>query len=939
MKTKSFRRAQWAASLLTALLGVTANAAPPVVKTVPVVASNPLVPHSTYSGKTITLKGTCDRAGSLSWSWDFGDGSAPATGASITDNYAVAASHAYTAAVGTVFTARLTIQDTSSGETGTATYFVEVLPKSLDVEASIAIDEGLWYLHKAQTRSSSGGIEYGHWRTSKYSGYANSGYYGINAANINALEVNGHVESGPASDPYTETVMRGMHTLMTEVATVAIGAQARGNPDSNGNGYGVVVNQSYPEYQGGMFMDALAASGTPHAVTTTGTAPAGANPGILGRTYASILQDMVDGYAWAQYDYSPQGGGWRYNPQDPPDNSACQWAAIGMIAAERSGWVDQTAVPAPLPLTVPQWVKDWNKVWVAYSQNADGSLGYTSAGAVAWGLFATTPSGMVQMAWNGIGRDTAGPPSWDKAETFIRNNFGNTGGAYNAIKEHYYGLYSFTKAMLLTPADPLNPSGGSIVMLQSKTAGVAPINWYAAEVAKGDPTNGVARTLIDGQGAGWWWGHNYSGEQCPFETAWAIQMLHRTLPDVAGNPVAVAVAVPNPGVVGQVITLRGSDSYQQDASKNIVGWDWDTNADGIFDASGPTTSLTFSAVANYPVKLRVTDDSVPPKTAETVLIVDIGTPPLAPTAFAGGPYVLCPGAKPWFLDGSHSVNPDEGQHQAGNYPGDTITQYAWDLDGSQNFNNAFGPTPDVTTFFTNLGPGSYVIQVRVTDNTHAAYPSSGYPDLTDTASARVIVRAGADPDCACVTLTKVLEDGVSVMLSWSALPDASSYHIYRGTVAGGPYAWVVSTPALNVTDTSVGKNATYYYVVRPAALNGDEICQSNEVVATTNCKPITVTSTPSQKISNNSRYYRELTASSECYPGDLPQIYVGDTLDAGFVAGPFKSGDVVRIVTGQITSTVKPGYAGMAAMLTVKGKMLVWAVDPFGNVGPSIISP
>ncbi|MCZ7634911.1 MAG: hypothetical protein M5U12_01890 [Verrucomicrobia bacterium] len=81
------------------------------------------------------------------------------------------------------------------------------------------------------------------------------------------------------------------------------------NPDSNGNGYGVFINSSYQFYQGGMLMDAIIASGTPAAVAVTGPAPSGANPGILGRTYADIIQDMVDAYAWAQYDGNPGEAG------------------------------------------------------------------------------------------------------------------------------------------------------------------------------------------------------------------------------------------------------------------------------------------------------------------------------------------------------------------------------------------------------------------------------------------------------------------------------------------------------------------------------------------------------------------------------------------------------------------------------------------------------
>ena len=73
------------AALLGALavIGFTglATAAPPVVKTVRWDATRASIPHETYSGKAITLKGTCDQQGAdLLWIWDFGDGSPVATG-------------------------------------------------------------------------------------------------------------------------------------------------------------------------------------------------------------------------------------------------------------------------------------------------------------------------------------------------------------------------------------------------------------------------------------------------------------------------------------------------------------------------------------------------------------------------------------------------------------------------------------------------------------------------------------------------------------------------------------------------------------------------------------------------------------------------------------------------------------------------------------------
>jgi hypothetical protein len=815
-------------ALVAAFSPLAAQAAPPVVKTVPWVATNPLIPHDAWTGKSVTLKGTCNVVGAnYEYWWDYGDGSGVSAVADVTDNYALEARHDYTGATGTVFTARLTVRDKTTGETGTTEYYVAMRDKTLDVEVNVAIDEGLWYLHKAMNRYTSGGQELGNWwSASKYEGYANYGFYGISALNVNAFEVNGHLETGSPDNPYTETVARGLKAIFSVLTTVSIANQTNGlgtfTPDTNGNGIGLVINQSYQYYQSGMLMDAIIASGTPEAVTTTGPV------NVIGRTYKDIIQDMADAYGWAQYDGAP-GGGWRYNANEWPDNSACQWAAIGLIPAERL-W----------GCTVPKIVKDWNVVWLRYSQDATtGVFGYTDPSPI-WGPYATTPSGMVQLAMDGLGRgyvDPAGKPSWDKAETFIRNNFFNTGGATNAILDYYYGLFSFVKAMLLHDS---NGDGipEPLTMLQSQTMGVDPVDWYAVEAFGGDVNkNGVARTLVNDQsayasGGGYWWEHNCTSSQYPMETAMAIIMLHRTIFE-AGAPVAVAKAVPNPGVAGQLITLDGSGSFHQDASKNIDSWEWDLNNDGAYDVSGPVVTHSWTAVGDYVVRLRVSDDATPEKFATTLLTVRITTPPVAPTADAGGPYVFCPQAQPWFLDGRGSVNPDDGRGEPG-APGDFLKEYAWDLDGDGAFDDASGPTPDVTDFFEGRGPGGYLVQLRVTDNTAASFPSSGYGDLSSTSSAQVFVKAEDDPACGCIDDLAARAKLSKVQLTWAPFPGAVSYNVYRSTVSDGPYLKIANTTSTYCTylDSSVTTGTTYFYVVRPAKLNGDEMCQSNEASAT-----------------------------------------------------------------------------------------------------------
>lgn len=301
------------------------------------------------------------------------------------------------------------------------------------------------------------------------------------------------------------------------------------------------------------------------------------------------------------------------------------------------------------------------------------------------------------------------------------------------------------------------------------------------------------------------------------------------------RPVALAEAIPNPAVVGQIVMFDGSDSYHQDPALTINSWAWDFNMDGINDASGRIVRHSFLQLGDYEVRLMVSDNGEHRQQASTLVVVKIDKPPLAPTAVAGGPYHLCPQAMPWYLDGRASVNPDEGKDGfAPPRKPDTIVEYAWDLDGDLDFNDAFGAVIDVTGFYQARGPGSYVAELRVTDNTSESFWASGWGNQSDCDTAVVHVFAATDPRCSCVVDLVAVAQGPSVLLTWSDF-GTESYGVFLSEASGGPYQMIGTTSATTYLDSRAGCDRTRYYVVRPMAANGTELCQSNQASASPTC--------------------------------------------------------------------------------------------------------
>ena len=657
-------------------------------------------PQSAYTwvGNSLAVWGNVKWGDSAAgtYTWDFGDGTPVATGA-VTNARYIAVNHTYTAA--TIYEARLTVTD-GNGLSDSATvrmYVKPVVDKNARIE--LAIEKGLKWLY---LRQGTGGEIY----------YVNSySSWGAETASaVLAFENRGHKPCTKdlngdgvvdAADRaiwekgriYAETVHKGLDAAISSLTAVAVTNSAYDNHPVGGNGLMVVDNyspyssESRSPYKLGMYMTALVgagdvASGAPDLVATTGPA------GVIGRTYKDLVGDMVDYADYAQYT-GGEGGGWRYGPGYAPDNSACQWPAIGMEAGEFI-W----GVP------IRTYIKDRNIIWTNYSQYSDGRFGYTCSTCQGTGGFAAlTGAGICQLSFQGKQKDN---PLITMAGDFLRLNPSERGTG------NTYYMYSIAKGARIAK------SGGAYSEIQ--LLGSPPgWDWY----------DEYSTWLINNQAAdGSWYAWGYT--QYVLDTSFAVEILTRNV--FALRPVAIMTASPNPTPALSPVNFTIGTSYHQDPAKSLKNWWIDVNGDGTFElsgtfpVSGPITYAGYpekSPPASYTVnaKLRVGDNSTPQEFGEEIITVAISTTKVPPVANPGGPYNGVIGT-PITFNGSASYSPN---------PGGTIVRYEWDLDGNGTYETDAGSSPTVQKTWTT--PYSGLIGLRVTDNDGLIGTSSTYAQV------------------------------------------------------------------------------------------------------------------------------------------------------------------------------------------------------------------
>ena len=656
----------------------TANiiALPPRVNVMPGNLPGKPYPY-TWPGRLLTIWGNVHHgAPPYTFIWEFGDGSAPVSGA-VTDPKYISVTHTY-ATMGPK-RAVLTVTDANS-LSDQDTVEIEVAPSAFDVRVSAAIEDGLRYLYLHQ-------LSDGRWSD-----------YGCDATTtalaVLAFENQGHLPINDYNeDIYAEYVKAGLDYLTSILATQTMTVQDYGNPEemvpgnTDSNGIGVYPESCYPPYEIGMVMMAMVGSGPYGSGAPDLEAPNGP-VGVVGRTYRELVVDMVDYCAWAQNEASGSSyrGGWRYGPNySSSDNSVSQWPPIGMEAAE-TNW----------EISAPGFVKDELELWINASQINGGAYDGGFYYDLSWySSIAPTGAGLCEMAYCDIPQSD---PRFQRAVShleYVWNSVSNKG--------FYYGMYAVAKGCRIAVDD-----FGEL----SEVNYLGSLEWYPdyAEYL-------MAHQNTDGLFYETWFG-TY------MDQAWALLVLEKT---VVGLPPVAVIVAPASVPPNSPFNMDGSHSYHKDPNKMIVQWLWDFDkSDGVDwnnpDAVGtnvvnPGYSLPVGVLADsFVVTLRVADnsDSVLTDIAEHTVIVNFENH--CPIADAGGPYAAKIGEIITF-DGTGSYDLDSG---------DYITSYSWDINGD----GIFGDCTDSVCYYS----WNYIYSGRV-----GLLVTDAYGCISDTAQGYVTV--------------------------------------------------------------------------------------------------------------------------------------------------------------------------------------------------------
>ena len=270
------------------------------------------------------------------------------------------------------------------------------------------------------------------------------------------------------------------------------------------------------------------------------------------------------------------------------------------------------------------------------------------------------------------------------------------------------------------------------------------------------------------------------------------------------------------------VTISAGQAIAFSSTSSAAAYSWVFPGGSPATSVSPSQSVTFANAGTYTVSLTVIDssgnsDPNPPTRTVTVLPTTadfaISVAPAAQEVAPGGSAtytVSVTGISGFSGPVSLSVGSESG------FP-TGITS------GGFNPTSISGTGTSTLTMNTTASTVPWALSLTITG-------TSG--TLSHTASSTLLV------DLAAPTSPAAIAGDKQVSLSWGASVEASSYHVKRATIAGGPYETVacLAATATNYTDTGLVDGTTYYYVVSAAYAGNPnsvgESVNSGEVSAT-----------------------------------------------------------------------------------------------------------
>ena len=707
-----------------------------------------------YFGRT-----ECNGCGALEYKWEFSDGTS--TGFSgVGDPRYIDYSGKTFATFGTHW-ARLTVREAANtANTASAQIDLQVIAAAsdnLNRRKNSAIDRGLRNLYQGEVDAGAGSS---YWGDTGHTGMA-----------LIAFENHGHNLQSPDSDIYKKSVVRGIQWLLNNSTMPDIDNQrCIGNPDTNGNGKGVILGNG-AIYHPSIALLALVNSAdkafAQSYVASTSSA-------LNGMTLFDIAVDATDWLAWAQSDGGAAGSNYVFC--SAPGNGFYIYYS-GSDITDASGYFYSSDI-ASLGGCNGNFEFDWG----------DGSTSsYADSGTYC--------------GWNGA--NTAYPELNYATSTAVSHAYAASGNYTVAMS--YVGNTGPVTTALCSVSVPIEVAGGGGPACGAADAQQGAGGWsYSPNEARGD--NSLTQWAVLGiSEAKTRWGidvnplvitqlgHWLDWSQCSDGT------FGYDGPGSWCNYQKVGAGLIMLKYVGKPLSDTAVQNALNYAATNWNSFGSDQNMDNLYSMYGmykamkvwgftdvgatPTTGQSWEQ--QYDENLINTqngDGSWPnlggwmyPSTAAAVAILAPEVASLPPVANAGGPYPAVSPSQMLVLDGSHSYHQDSARR---------IVLWQWDFNAADGLwwdtkaapdagEGAVGVNPTAT--YPDVGHNqAYTVTLRVTDDTTPT-------PLRGTATTTVTVNTG---NVAPVPVTNG---------PWTSLPGtditfdgSASYDPNACTTAGNP---------------------------------------------------------------------------------------------------------------------------------------------------------